>query len=104
MRVLVVANYLPHAIKGIMQGSDREAAIRTLIESVGGTLESTMLTRGAYDVAVTCTVPNQAASLGIAMAIRASGSLSDVVVLEELDPKPIIAAANTAAKAYKPAG
>lgn len=104
MRVVVLGNYAPHAIKGIMQGSDREAAIRTLVESVGGTLESAMLTRGAYDFAVTCSVPDQAAVLGVAMAIRASGSLADVVVLEELDPKPIIAAANTAAKAYKPAG
>jgi len=104
MRMLVLANYAPHAIKGIMQGSDREAAIRTLLESVGGKLEHTMLTRGAYDIAAVATVPDQAAGLGIVMAIRASGSLSEVVVLEELDPKPIIAAANTAAKAYQPAG
>lgn len=104
MRVVYLANYEPHALKGIMQGSDRDAAVRTLVESLGGTLESTMLCRGVYDVIVTATMPNQAAALGIAMAVRASGSVSDVVVLEELDTKPIVAAANTAAKAYKPAG
>lgn len=104
MRVIYLANYEPHALKGIMQGSDREAAIRTLVESVGGTLESTMLSRGAYDVVVIASMPNQAAALGMAMAVRASGSISEAVVLEELDPKPIIAAANTAAKAYTPAG
>ena len=104
MRIVVLANYAPHAVKGLIQGSDREAAIRALVESVGGKLESVMFTRGAYDIAVTCTVPDQAAGLGVVMAVRASGSLSEVQLLEELDVKPILAAAQTAAKAYKPAG
>ena len=104
MRAIILANYAPHAVKGLIQGSDREAAIRALAESVGGKLESVMFTRGAYDIAVTFTVPDQAAGLGVAMAVRASGSLSEVQVLEELDIKPILAAAQTAAKAYKPAG
>ena len=104
MRAIILANYAPHAVKGLIQGSDREAAIRALTESVGGKLESVMFTRGAYDIAVTFTVPDQAAGLGVAMAVRASGSLSEVQVLEELDIKPILAAAQTAAKAYKPAG
>ena len=104
MRFIMLANYAPHAVKGLIQGSDREAAIRAINESVGGKIESVMFTRGAYDIAVTGTVPDQAAGLGIAMAVRASGSVADVVVLEELDMKPILAAANTAAKAYKPAG
>lgn len=104
MRVIYLANYAPHAVKGLIQGSDREAAVRTLAESVGGKVESMMFTRGAYDVAITVTVPDQAAGLGLAMAVRASGAVAELCVLEQLDTKPILAAAQKAAAAYKPAG
>jgi uncharacterized protein with GYD domain len=104
MKVTILANYAPHAAKGLMQGSDREAAVKALFESVGGTMASLMFTRGAYDVVVSGEVPNQAAGMGLALAVRASGSLSDMVVLEELDMKSVLAAANKAAGAYKPAG
>ena len=48
----VLANYAPHAAKGLMQGSDREAAVKALYESVGGKMSSMMFTRGAYDVVI----------------------------------------------------
>ena len=104
MRVIYLANYASHAWKGLIEGSDREAAVRALVESVGGTLESIVFTRGAFDVVVTVNVPDQAAGLGAAMAVRASGSITDLCVLEELDTKPILAAARKAAGSYRPAG
>lgn len=104
MRVIYLATYAPNAVKGLIQGSDREAAVRTLAESVGGKVESFAFTRGAYDAIITVTVPDQAAGLGIAMAVRASGSIAELVVLEQLDAKPILAAAQKAIGAYKPAG
>jgi uncharacterized protein with GYD domain len=104
MKVTVLANYAPQAAKGLMQGSDREAAIKTLYESVGGKMTDMMFTRGMYDVVINGEVPDQSAGMGLALAVRASGSLSDVVVLEELNMKAVLAAANKAAKAYKPAG
>ncbi|BCG95467.1 GYD domain-containing protein [Mesorhizobium sp. 131-2-1] len=104
MKVTVLANYAPHAAKGLMQGSDRQAAVKALFESVGGKMTGLMFTRGAYDVVVNGEVPDQAAGMGIALAVRASGSLSDFVILEELDMKAVLAAANKAAGAYKPAG
>jgi uncharacterized protein with GYD domain len=104
MKVTVLANYAPQAAKGLMQGSDREAAIKALYESVGGKMTDMMFTRGMYDVVINGEVPDQSAGMGLALAVRASGSLSDVVVLEELNMKAVLAAANKAAKAYKPAG
>jgi uncharacterized protein with GYD domain len=104
MKVTILANYAPHAAKGLMQGSDREAAVKALYESVGGKMTSLMFTRGAYDVVINGEVPDQAASMGLALAVRASGSLNDLVVLEELNMKAVLAAANKAAGAYKPAG
>ena len=104
MKVTVLANYAPHAAKGLMQGSDRQAAIKALFESVGGKVAGVMFTRGAYDIVINAEVPDQAAGMGIALAVRASGSVNDVVVLEELNMKAVLAAANKAASVYKPAG
>lgn len=104
MKVTVLANYEPHAARGLMQGSDREAALKALYESVGGKMTGLMFTRGKYDVIVNGEVPDQAAGMGLALAVRASGSVRDLVVLEELDMKAVIAAAKKAAGAYKPAG
>ena len=104
MKVTVLATYEPHAAKGLMQGSDREAALRALYESVGGKMTGLMFTRGKYDVIVNGELPDQAAGMGLAVAVRASGSVRDLVVLEELDMKAVIAAAKKAAGAYKPAG
>jgi uncharacterized protein with GYD domain len=104
MRVMFLANYAPHAVKGLIAGSDREAAMKALFESVGGRCTGIVFTRGEYDVVVSGEVPNTAASMGLAMAVRASGSCSHLSVLEELDMKAIISEGAKAAKAYKPAG
>ncbi len=104
MKVVVLASYAPHAAKGLMQGSNREVAVQTLFESVGGKMTSLMFTRGIYDVIVHGEVPDQTSGMGIALAVRASGSLSDFTILEELDMKSVLAAANKAAGVYKPAG
>jgi|SwirhisoilCB1_FD_contig_31_21002028_length_444_multi_6_in_0_out_0_1 uncharacterized protein with GYD domain len=104
MRVMVLANYAPQAMKGLMEGADRESVLRATFESVGGRLSGLAFTRGAYDVVVTGEVPDQAASMGIAMAVRATGSVKDLTVLEELDMAKVAAAAKKVAKSYKPAG
>jgi uncharacterized protein with GYD domain len=104
MKVTVLANYAPHAAKGLMQGSDREAAIKALFESVGGKVASMMFTRCIYDIVLNGEVPDQSAGMGLTLAVRASGSVSDLVVLEELDMKAVLAAANKAASTYRPAG
>ena len=104
MRTIFLACYAPHAVKGLIEGSDREAAIKTLLDSVGGKLESVMFTRGEFDVAVIADLPNQSAGMGLTMAIQASGAFSRMTVLEELDMSTVIAAAQKAAKVYEPAG
>lgn len=104
MRAIFLACYAPHAVKGLIAGSDREAAVKALLESVGGKLESLMFTRGEYDVAVISEVPDQSAGMGLTMAVQASGAFTKFTVLEQLDMKPVIAAAQKAAKVYEPAG
>jgi uncharacterized protein with GYD domain len=104
MKCIYLVNYAASGMKGIMQGSDREAAARALVESQGGKLINFMFTRGKYDAAVTVDVPNQASSLGVVMLLRASGAFTDAVVLEEVDLKAIVAAALKASKSYTPPG
>ncbi len=104
MRTIFLACYAPHAMKGLIGGSDREAAIKILLDSVGGKLESLSFTRGEYDVAVICEMPDQNTGMGLTMAIQASGAFTKITVLEELDMKLVIAAAQKAAKLYEPAG
>ncbi len=102
MRTIFLGCYAPHAVKGLI--GDREAAVKALLDSVGGKLESLMFTRGAYDVAVISEMPDQNTGVGLTMAIQASGAFTKITVLEELDMKPVIAAAQKAEKVYKAAG
>lgn len=104
MRTIFLGCYAPHAVKGLIGGSDREAAIVALLDSVGGTLESLMFTRGEYDVAVVTEMPDQNTGVGLTMAIQASGAFTKITVLEELDMNPVLAAAQKAAQIYEPAG
>jgi uncharacterized protein with GYD domain len=104
MRSVFLACYAPHAVKGLIGGSDREAAINALLDSVGGKLESLMFTRGEYDIAAIVEVPDQNTGVGLTMAIQASGAFTKITVLEALDMAPVLAAAQKAAKVYEPAG
>ena len=104
MRTTFLACYAPSATKGLIAGSDRKAAAKALIESVGGKLESLMFTRGEFDIAAIVEVPDQATGMGLTMALHASGAFTRISILEEIDMPKAIAAAQKAAKAYKPAG
>ena len=104
MRTIFLACYAPHAVKGLISGSDREAAVKALLEPVGGKLVSLAFTRGEYDVVVTADLPDLSTGVGVTMAIQASGAFTRMTVLEQLDMGPVLAAAQKAVKAYKPAG
>ena len=104
MRVALLACYAPHAVTGVIAGSDREAAAREMLNNVGGTLVSVMFTRGEFDVLVLADVPDEATAIGLTMAVQASGAVSRVSVLSELDMEPVLVAANKAVAAYEPAG
>ncbi|MER8406058.1 GYD domain-containing protein [Mesorhizobium sp. M1307] len=99
MKVTILGNYPRHAYKGLIQGSDREAAIKAVLGSVGGKVSGMMFTRGAYDaydIVINAEVPDQADGVDLALAVRASGWINDLVVLEELDMNATLAAAKKA--------
>ena len=104
MRVVVLGCYTPHALKGVIAGSDREAAVKALLSKVGGTVISVMFTRGEFDIFVLADVPDESTAIGLTMAVQASGAVNRVSVLTELDMKSVLEAANKASEVYEPAG
>ncbi|RYH09832.1 GYD domain-containing protein [Tropicimonas sp. IMCC6043] len=101
MRAIFLSCFTPAAVKGIIAGSDRVAAVEKTMAAVGGTLVSLQFTRGAYDTVVIVDVPDQATAVGVAAAVLASGSIAKLELLEVLDMEPVLAAAGKAASAYK---
>jgi uncharacterized protein with GYD domain len=104
MRTIFLGSYAPQAVKGLIAGSDREAAIKKLLGAVGGTLESLMFTRGEYDVIAIAEIPDPNTAVGLTMAVQASGAFTKMTVLNELDMAPVLDAARTASEVYEPAG
>ena len=102
-----MGNYTAKAFQGFMKDpkQDRSSAVKVLTEAVGGTFESFYITRGSYDfVAVTSGDMSYENFAGIKLAVEASGTVENMVILEKID---INKAAELAAKAmagYKLAG
>ena len=65
---------------------DRSAAVKALTESAGGKLESFAITRGQYDFcAVTSGDMPFENFAGVKLAVEASGTVENMVILEEMD-------------------
>lgn len=100
MKVMLLGKYAPHALKGIISGSDREAAVKKLLDSVGGSAEQVAFVRGKYDVVVRVEVKDQETAIGLALAIKASGAFEEADYLEEVDMAKVVQVAQIAAGAY----
>ena len=104
MRILLLGKYAPHALKGLIGGSDREAAVKKLMNAVGATADYVAFVRGKYDVVVRAEVKDQETVMGLALAIKASGAFEEADYLEEIDMPSVVSVAKKAASAYTAAG
>jgi uncharacterized protein with GYD domain len=104
MKALLLGKYAPNALKGIISGSDREAAVKKLMESVGGSADYVAFVRGKYDVVVRLDVKDQETVMGLVLAIKASGAFEEADYLEEIDMPKVVQMAQTAASSYTAAG
>jgi uncharacterized protein with GYD domain len=90
-KYLITGSYTAQGVKGVMAegGSARVAAVRKLIESLGGTLESMYFAFGNDDWYITVDLPSNAAMAAGALTVAATGSTNPrtVVLLtaEEVD-------------------
>jgi uncharacterized protein with GYD domain len=104
MKMIFLGKYTANALGGLIAGSDRKAAVETLLKQIGGTLEDMMFTRGEYDIVVIASAPDGTSIPGVTAALRASGAFEKAIALEELDMQDVIATAQKISAAYKPAG
>ena len=77
-KYLLKASYTADGVRGVMKdgGTKRETAARTLIESLGGKMESFYFAHGETDVFLICDFPDSAKALAAVMAVNASGMVA----------------------------
>ena len=106
-KYIVMGNYTAKAFRVVMKDpkQDRSTAVKAWTEAVGGTFESFYITRGPYDfVAVTSGDMPYANFAGIKLAVEASGTVKNMVILEEMDMNKAAELATKAMAGYKSAG
>jgi uncharacterized protein with GYD domain len=90
-KYLFEATYRPDGTRGLQQegGSSRPAALREMIEGLGGQVECFYYTFGKSDAFVIADIPDNVTAAAISIAINASGTvgLSTTVLItpEEID-------------------
>ena len=73
---LVQAAYTPQSMAALVQSpQDRPRMVRSVIEKLGGTVESFWLAFGDYDVVLIVQMPNEQTMAAFSMAASAGGGL-----------------------------
>jgi uncharacterized protein with GYD domain len=105
-KYLVKASYSAEGARGVISsggGSARVEAVRQLIESVGGTLESMYFAFGGTDVYITVDAPDNTSVAAVTMTVGASGALAAIETVVLLTPEEIDEAARRTVL-YRPPG
>lgn len=90
-KFLVKASYTAEGVKGLLQSgaSSRKAAVGSMIEGLGGKLESIYYCLGGDDVVVIADMPDTITAVALSMAVNASGavtlSTTALLSIEEMD-------------------
>ena len=90
-KYLIEVTYTAEGAKGVLKdgGTKRQQAARSLIESVGGTLDAMYFAFGKADVIAIADMPDNAAISAASLAIGASGGASCrttvLIGVEEMD-------------------
>jgi uncharacterized protein with GYD domain len=76
-KYLVHGSYVGEGLKGLLKegGSNRRAAVQTVIKGMGGTLESFYYAFGEDDVLGVADFPDNAAAAAFSLAVNASGAV-----------------------------
>ncbi len=89
----------------IDQPSDRNAAAKTLVESLGGKLEAFYWMSGRYDGFLIAQLPDSMTAAALSAAASSSGAFTEFETHEIFDrdaQAQIVKSAKTATTAYKP--
>ena len=99
-------SYSGHAVKGMIDHpSDRTAAARVLVESLGGTLDAFYWMQGPHDGLLISELPESVNGAALSAAVAASGAISRVETHQLFDhdqQASIVELARKALSAYTP--
>jgi uncharacterized protein with GYD domain len=103
-KYLFHASYTTEGVKGIRKGggSARRAAVKQVIESVGGKLEAFYFAFGKSDAIILAELPDNTSAAGLSLAVGAVGAATTRTTVL-LTPEEIDAAAKKAVD-YRPPG
>lgn len=103
-RYLVQVSYTTSGIVDLIKNpQDRSAAIRPLIEGMGGKLESFDYAFGDYDVVVIAELPDNVSMAALSMAVAAGGAVGDFKTTVLLTMEESVEAMRKASSvAYRP--
>ena len=103
-KYLIFGSYTQQGVQGLLKdgGSSRRAAVKKLVGSVGGKLESFYFTYGEDDVVLIVDLPDGASAAAVSLTVSASGAVNlrtvPLLTAEEIDE------AVKQSPAYKPPG
>lgn len=105
---IITGCYTSAAIAGMVkQPSDREAAVRPLVEASGGTMISFLLTTGDTDFSMVVETDDMEGMMAAMIAAGASGSVSNLKTVQAFTSAQFLAAQEKAGKiasSFSPAG
>ena len=105
---ILTGSYTAAAMKGMLANpSDREAAVRPLVEASGGKMKSYHLTTGDSDFMMMVESPDGAAMLAPLIVAGASGTVANLKTVQAFTSAEFTAAQKKAgqiAGGFKPAG
>ena len=74
-KFLIEGSYTADGLRGLMKdkASGRQAAVKQLVEGVGGKVEALYYAFGDVDVYVVCDFPDAASAAAVSLAVSSSG-------------------------------
>ena len=105
---IITGNYTADAIKGMMAApSDREAAVRPLVEAGGGKMVSFLVTTGETDFSMVVETDDMEGIIASLMVAGATDTVSNLKTVQAFSSKEFLEAQQRAgqiASSFKPAG
>jgi uncharacterized protein with GYD domain len=102
--IMTHATYSPAGIKGLAQdgGSKRKAAVKKMVEAVGGKLHAFYFAYGDSDVVIITEYPDNATASAAALTVGGSGVLSSYRSMVLITPEEMDAATKKTVKYAAP--
>ncbi len=105
-RFITFFSYTADSTKAMIERpSDRSAAVKALVESLGGTQEAFYWMQGKHDGFLISNMPDGIASAAVSAAVGATGAvmrLETHQIFDHDEQAAIVQQADTARKEYKP--